>query len=286
VGATDALLLPYPELTEAADGPNAVSRLANAVEDYFYDRILPVGVTRYATYHWGSGTTFPTAVQGARVGDTYFHTGLGCRMKFDGTAWAQDGVMATPANVAARDAISTNYSALLYPTFRVRVADTGRIWEWTGSFWKYMGLQMVSAYATVDRLVAQSWQLAVCDTVRTDPWGMYNAGLGVFGAPVQGWYRLNGAVAYAASTAGARGAAWQTRANSGAAWAFIPGGGVVAQPSGIQTVMATPTVLFALAAGQQVGLFGYQNSGANLNQIGSVVGQQCGLTIELVEQTA
>lgn len=281
---TNGLSLPIPDLTEAADGPDAIGDLANAIEDYVYDRILPAGVTRYPNHHWGAGTSLPTLAQGARAGDRYRHTGLGCRMVFDGTNWLQDEISVV-GNAAARDAISTNYGSLLYYGFRVR-ADLNRTYEWTGGFWKYIGLQVVSAYATVDRLVSQSWQQAICDTVRTDPFGAYNAGLGVFGAPVQGWYRLNGVVAYAASTAGARGAAWQTRANSGAAWAFIPGGGVVAQPSGIQTVMATPSVIFALAAGAQVGLFGYQNSGGNLNQIGSVAGQQCGLTIELVEQTA
>lgn len=92
MGTTNALALPFPELTETADGPDAFSDLANAVEDYFYDRILPAGVTRVPRYHWGDGITPPaTTAPGLRIGDTYFHTNQGVMLAFTGTEWRQAG---------------------------------------------------------------------------------------------------------------------------------------------------------------------------------------------------
>jgi len=288
VGATNALLLPFPELTEAADGPDAFSDLANAVEDYVYDRILPAGVTRYLPHHWGSGATLPTTVLGARDGDTYFHTGLACSMRLTNGSWRQLAV-SDVANTAARVAISTNYPSLIYSGFRVREVDNNRVWEWTGVFWKIISpLPIVSAYQTVDRLAGQSWTQVICDTVRYDPWGQYNAGLGVFGAPVTGMYRIAGVVAHAANATGGRGAVFQTRPSSAGALSYMPGTAQIIPASGgtLQTVVATPSTLVALTVGQQLLLYGYQNSTANLNQVGSVAGQQCAINIELVEQTA
>lgn len=132
MGATDALKLPIPELTDTADGPDAISDLANAVEDYVYDRVLPSGVTRYPLHFWGSGTALPTSVSGAKAGDTYYHTGLACTMRCispGATAatniWRQAEV-AIVANLATRDAMSANYSAILHDGFEVEVlAVTG-----------------------------------------------------------------------------------------------------------------------------------------------------------------
>lgn len=151
MGATNGLGLPIPELTEMADGPDAISDLANATEDYFYDRILPAGITRHPSYHWGSGTTFPTT--GLMAGDTYFHTGLGGLMRYSGVAWRQTEMFEV-ANAAARNVISTNYSSLLYRGFRVYEADKGYIREWdpTGSLWRYMGRPGAEhPYCYVDR---------------------------------------------------------------------------------------------------------------------------------------
>lgn len=91
MAATNALALPIPELTQLADGPDAFSDLANAVEDYFYDRITPAGVTRTPTYYWGAGTTPPDpgSTAGLQRGDTYWHTGQGVLLDYNGTAWRQ-----------------------------------------------------------------------------------------------------------------------------------------------------------------------------------------------------
>lgn len=139
MSTTNGVVLPIPELTDTADGPDAISKLANATEDYFYDRILPAGVSRYLPYHWGQGVTLPTAANGVKVGDTFTHTGLACVLRaIDPTAttpvWRQI-TMSEVANLAARDAISTNYAALLHQGFRVRQIDVNVIWEWTGSYW-------------------------------------------------------------------------------------------------------------------------------------------------------
>jgi len=142
VGATNALLLPFPELTETADGPDAFSDLANAIEDWTYDRSLPAGVTRYLPHHWGSGISLPTFAAGARDGDTYRHTGLSCRMKFDGTNWRQDDI-ATLANVAARNAISAGaYAALLHEDFRVWLSDVDLTYTWNGAAWIFPNEQV------------------------------------------------------------------------------------------------------------------------------------------------
>jgi hypothetical protein len=131
MGVTNGLALPIPELTESADGPDAFSDLANAVEDYVYDRTLPAGVTRYLPHHWGSGTSLPTVGMGARDGDTYRHTGLGCLMRFNGTDWKQ-ARFAEVANKTARDAMVTNYSALMHDNFEVWQIDQKRMFRYMG----------------------------------------------------------------------------------------------------------------------------------------------------------
>jgi hypothetical protein len=138
VGSTNGVLLPIPELTESADGPKAVNDLANAVEDYFYDRVLPTGVVRYPIHHWGSGTALPTVANGVKTGDTYLHTGLGCMMRFiTGTTWRQ-AEPALVASLAARDAIATNYSGLLYDGFEVHMqaGASGEKFRWNGSIFR------------------------------------------------------------------------------------------------------------------------------------------------------
>jgi hypothetical protein len=153
VGTTNGLFLPFPELTETADGPDAYSRLANAVEDYVYDRVLPAGVTRYPVQHWGSGTTYPTTGNGVRAGDTYLHTGLASMMRYTGTAWAQaNGPVAM--TIAARQTMTTNYSAALPAGFQVIETDTPadvqtenglRFVAWTGTQWRLLKSEKLNA---------------------------------------------------------------------------------------------------------------------------------------------
>lgn len=89
MGVTSQLKLPFPELTDMADGPDAFSDLAVMLEGYFYDRTLPTGVTRAPTYLWGSGTTLPVSTA-LRAGDTYLQNGK--LMMFVSTGvWAEVG---------------------------------------------------------------------------------------------------------------------------------------------------------------------------------------------------
>lgn len=244
---------------------------------------LPTDYTTFGRDR-GSGTSLPGTDR--RRGDTYFHTGLGCLMVWDGAAWRQAAPTVVSSD-AAKTAISTAYSALLHEAFRVWVSDTDRIWDWTGTFWRIVTPDLsLSAYATVDRPVALSWQQVICDALVFDNLGGYSASTGVWTVPFTGRYRLNGAAAYAANTSGVRGAYFQVRANAGAAWVPIPGSASIVPPASIQTVVSTPATRASLTAGQQVALFGYQNAVNPLNQMGSIEGQQCAFGVDLIAQTA
>lgn len=142
MGVTTNLKLPYPELTDAVDGPTSFDALAQGVEDYFYRRILPAGVTRMPVYNWGAGSSFPS---GAASGDTFTHMGLGpSLMRWNGAAWRQ----AEPAEVAnqtQRLALSTGANAsLLYSGFSVHQADTNVTYEWDGTgTWNVRARQLI-----------------------------------------------------------------------------------------------------------------------------------------------
>lgn len=141
MGATDALKLPIPELTDTADGPDAISDLANAVEDYAYDRILPTGVTRYPNHHWGSGTTMPLPANGLKVGDTFTHTGLGtdgCMMRYTVAGWRQAEIPRF-ATQAALTAAITNYAALVNRGFEAFQEDRLYRRRWDGQVWVFAG---------------------------------------------------------------------------------------------------------------------------------------------------
>ena len=130
MGTTTNLKLPWPELTDAVDGPGSFEDLAQGIEDYFFNRILPAGITRSPVYHWGSGASFPAR---PAIGDTFTHTALGpSLMRWNGAAWRQVEP-ADVASVSARNVISINQSALLHPNFQVRQTDTGEAWRWDGA---------------------------------------------------------------------------------------------------------------------------------------------------------
>jgi hypothetical protein len=137
VGSTNGVLLPIPELTESADGPKAISDLSNAIEDYFFDRIIPSGLSqaRIASYNWGSVATLPTT--GAKFGDTCYHTGLGswmiCHADGGGT-WRQlrPGLAATEAAIGAI-ASTPALAALMHQGFTYVCADTKARAEWDGT---------------------------------------------------------------------------------------------------------------------------------------------------------
>lgn len=85
------------------------------------------------TAHWGSGTAFPTG-NGLLAGDEFVHTGLGCTMRYNGTAWRQADICVV-ANAAARTAISTTYAAAIYAGFDVYQSDIAATVRWTGAAW-------------------------------------------------------------------------------------------------------------------------------------------------------
>lgn len=130
MGVTTNLKLPYPELTDAVDGPSSFDALAQGIEDYFYRRIMPTGITRMPVYNWGSGSAYPS---GAAAGDTFTHLSLGpSLMRWNGASWRQAEPAEVP-NKTARLAISAGNPALLYSGFAVHQADTNVIYEWDGN---------------------------------------------------------------------------------------------------------------------------------------------------------
>jgi hypothetical protein len=142
LGVTTNLKLPYPELTDAVDGPSSFDALAQGVEDYFYRRILPAGITRMPVYNWGAGSAYPS---GAAAGDTFTHQGLGpSLMRWNGSAWRQAEAAEVP-NKTARLALSTGANAsLLYSGFAVHQVDTNVIYEWDGTgSWNVRNRQLI-----------------------------------------------------------------------------------------------------------------------------------------------
>jgi hypothetical protein len=143
VGVTPGLKLPYPELTEIADGPDALNDLATAVEGYTYNRVLPAGVTRMPGYYWGERNTAPLYTEGARIGDTYWDLGVYClRRARYGTSptaiiWEQAGESVV-ANETVRRALSTNQATRdrLSTSHVVRVEDSGFTWRWQSNQWE------------------------------------------------------------------------------------------------------------------------------------------------------
>jgi hypothetical protein len=90
-----------------------------------------VGRSSLTPIVWPNATAFPST---PIAGDTIFHTGLGCSMRYTGTAWRQVDI-ATATNVTTRNAISTTYASALHAGFQVRRTDNGCTYEWTGSTW-------------------------------------------------------------------------------------------------------------------------------------------------------
>lgn len=88
MGTTSNLKLTWPEFSDQADGPAAFSALANSVEGYFFNRVLPSGVTRAPSYYWGTVTSYPTT--GLQPGDTCTLSGV--LWEYTGASgWANSG---------------------------------------------------------------------------------------------------------------------------------------------------------------------------------------------------
>lgn len=171
-----------------------------------------------------------------------------------------------------------------HPTYGLQV--------WTGTYWRTVDVGLVgsSAYLTAGGAfggAAGAWLAFAYDTVRSDPLSMFATG--VWTCPLAGIYRLGASIGYAVNATGARGIKWMKRANSGAAWADIPGATTMLPAVGVvYTVVPSPVLEVAMAAGEQLGVFGYQSSGAALNVNGTnqSADQNSAAMVELVRQTA
>ncbi|HEX8321613.1 Kelch repeat-containing protein [Longimicrobium sp.] len=144
MGATPGLGLTWPEMTDPADGPDAFSDLAGQVESYVLNRTPVTGVNHYPIHDWGSGNVLP---ENARVGDTFWHTGLKCRLWNGGSTtvgtvttpiWHQ-ATLARVADRAARLVISASYPTVIFGGYQVQQIDDGSIWSWSGTDWKAVG---------------------------------------------------------------------------------------------------------------------------------------------------
>lgn len=288
---TDALKLPIPELTETADGPDAFSDLANAVEDWAYDRILPAGVTRYLPHYWGPLASFPTT--GIKAGDTFRHTALGGAMLeaiVDGGG-AGNWRLLLPGEVAgkaARDALSADLTlrAVFPPGFRVREADTGRTLEWSVplSIWHIVSGQKPYFLAhpksgDVAQPISGGWQEIFVPGEEIDTDGAFNPVAGNipvssrFVAPLTGYYRASGQVVFVAVAAGTIARAASLGTNGRDRW----GAGLNLYATGVGPVLgSTEAAYYAngtvnlvvpvtarrvwLQAGEFVSMWGYSNA--------------------------
>lgn len=123
---TDGLKLPIPELTEAADGPDAFADLANGLEDWAYDRILPAGVLRAPAHSWGAVTTLPSGAA-VKAGDTAYYTPYKVLVAYNGTAWRQAEVpLVTAGDVSA---------AAGFYIGQLREHSVAGLQRWNGSVW-------------------------------------------------------------------------------------------------------------------------------------------------------
>ena len=78
----------------------------------------------------GAGTTLPTT--DLRRGDVYYHTGVTCLMRYNGTAWRQAEVPSVVGNTA-RQAMITNYLSVLHSGFQIFHEGHGLVQTWGGT---------------------------------------------------------------------------------------------------------------------------------------------------------
>jgi hypothetical protein len=145
---------------------------------------------------WGAGTVLPST--GVLNGDEFQHTGLGCTLRYNGTAWRQAGAAPIVADQTGRDAISTTYSALLHGGFMVWQTDPGVMWHWTGTAWNrhagdsgWLALTPLSPFTTVTTNGHQT-QYRIADGYchfrfrlsRATGWSAGSGGIQVFTFPV------------------------------------------------------------------------------------------------------
>jgi len=299
VAETQNLKLQIPELTETADGPDAFRDLAQGVEDYVYNRVLPTGVLRAPEAYWGSAGSLPNNAA-VRVGDTATHTGLRCLMvctalTANGPFWEQlrPAVVSTASE---RLLISQQFKELLTYGFTVLEntnATSGRAWEWRGFYWHLTGGRppSVSAYrlgpGSTGRFAYTT--IGMERTKDADTWNMLQGG-GFLVAPVTGAYRAWGVITWGVNGTGVRHAYLNYRpALNNQNDVSVTVSGAVFAPSAEynQTVPTTP-VLMEMVKGSALSLAGIQTSSASsLAVLGTSEHgtQNTGVTMELAYQT-
>lgn len=128
---------PVLRSSTGAFATSAVTGLATPAQNdaaanklYVDARATATGTSRTLVNHFGSVTVFPTT--GVRIGDRCFRSDLFSEMFYDGTTWRQ--VAPAIGTVAQRQAI---VAGSLYVGFEFYETDTGRVWRWNGTVWKY-----------------------------------------------------------------------------------------------------------------------------------------------------
>lgn len=133
MAVTPRLKLPIPDLTGVADGPDAFSDLALALEDYVLDRVKPTGILHAPNHHWGSGVSYP--VTGRQVGDTYFNSALRSLMVYTGQTvdWVQAHGPLYCTGATQRPP-RTSYG--LYEGFQIYIGTQAQVYTWDGTRWR------------------------------------------------------------------------------------------------------------------------------------------------------
>lgn len=275
---TQNLKLQIPELTETADGPDAFRDMAQGIEDYVYNRILPTGVLRAPEAYWGASGSLPNNAA-VRVGDTATHTGLRSLMvciglTANGPTWDQLRP-ATVATLAERNVISSQFKDILPFGFTVIQDPTGqypRVWEWRAYYWHLVGGHppMVTMYrigaGSISGLV---WTNIGMESNRGDPWGMMQGG-GFMVAPLTGIYRFSAQLTYAVNNVGDRGMRfYKNQPNPTGSVPIAGSSGLIRASNSVFTSVVSPTVLLPLVAGDNVIMQGYQNGASSLGVIGT-----------------
>lgn len=254
---TDGLKLPIPDLTQSADGPAAVNDLANAMEDWAYDRILPSGVTRAPTLYWGSVTVLPSGTSVKR-GDTAYYSTYSVMVMYDGANWRQCEI----------PTVSPGSGDTVVGFYHGQVRDHSVLgfqrWDANNTVWGSVDLgkplAMLNGVNASGGIASGAWTNVPLPTVRKSIGVDTTTTSNRVTIQKAGWYNVHGIVSFAIATgsgAGRRIAGYYVN-------------GVIA-PFGQGTVYATvsngsnvvgPVTPMLLSAGDYVQLFAYQDSGA------------------------
>lgn len=237
----------------------------------------------------GTGPALPAtgpASSALRRGDAFYHSTYGALFLWNGTAWRSRG----PGELTKTQ--RTALAAGPYSGFQVFETDTGRTWQWTGTFWQFIAgtkPNVVFHLTTgAGAIPNNSWTQFGYDTIDYDPWGcMPNAQ--TYRVPLTGLYQLSAMIAYYVNATGGRAIKWMRQVNGAGAVVDIPGseGTHPVASAGIGSDVVTPARLTLLTAGDLVTVWTYQSSGVTLAVNGNNrVDEVSTATITFIEQTA